>query len=135
MLTHHDPGHDDDFVADIERKARALALQVGTGLEVLCAYEGCELRLEPHFPLKTFVTANPFPAAVAKLRFHILVVDDQPDTLMLIARALEADSHKVSTATSGPEALRMIDEQLPENGSMAAKLIFTIAADRKVRLL
>ena len=113
-LTHHDPAHDDDFVADIERKARALALQGGTGLEVLCAYEGCELLLEPHFPLKTFVTANPFPAAAAKLRFHILVVDDQPDTLRLIVRALEADSHKVSMATSGPEALRMIDEHLPD---------------------
>jgi hypothetical protein len=42
-LTHHDPSHDDDFVADIERKARALALQCGTGLDVFCAYEDCEL--------------------------------------------------------------------------------------------
>ena len=42
-LTHHDPGHDDDFVAEIERKARAVALQCGTGLDVFCAYEGCEL--------------------------------------------------------------------------------------------
>ena len=113
-LTHHDPAHDDDFVADIEHKARALALQGGTGLEVFCAYEGCELVLEPHFPLKPFVTANPFHASVAKLRFHILVVDDQPDALILIARALERDHHKVSKATSGPDALRMIDEHMPD---------------------
>ena len=113
-LTHHDPAHDDAFVTDIERKARALALKGGTGLEVFCAYEGCEIVLEPHFPLKPYVTTNPFPASVAKLRFHILVVDDQPDTLMLIVRALEEDSHKVSTATSGPEALRMIGENMPD---------------------
>ena len=33
-LTHHDPSHNDHFVADIERKARTLALQRGTGLEI-----------------------------------------------------------------------------------------------------
>ena len=113
-LTHHDPAHDDDFVADIERKARALALQGGTGPDVFCAYEGCEIFLEPHLPLKSFVTANPFRASVAKLRYHILVVDDQPDTLTLIVRALEGDHHKVSKATSGTEALRMIGESMPD---------------------
>src|SRR5213596_1279257 len=51
-LTHHDPSHNDHFVADIERKARTLALQLGTGLDVFCAYEGCELVLEPRSTLK-----------------------------------------------------------------------------------
>ena len=113
-LTHHDPGHDDHFVADIERKARALALQCGTGLDVFCAYEGCELVLEPRSALKPFVTAAPFQASVAQRRFHILVVDDQPDTLTMIVRALEAEQYTVSKATSGPEALRMIDERVPD---------------------
>ena len=113
-LTHHDPSHNDDFVADIERKARTLALQRGTGLDVFCAYEGCDLVLEPHATLKPFVPAEPFQASVAQRRFYILVVDDQPDTLMLIARALEAEQYTVSTATSGPEALRMIDAQMPD---------------------
>ena len=34
-LTHHDPSHDDHFVADIERKARTLALQLGAGTRCL----------------------------------------------------------------------------------------------------
>ena len=42
-LTHHDPSHDDSFVADIERKAQALAVQCGTDLNVFCAYEGHEI--------------------------------------------------------------------------------------------
>jgi len=113
-LTHHDPTHDDQFVADIERKARTLALQCGTGLDVFCAYEGCELVLEPHSTLKPFVTAAPFQASVAQRRFHILVVDDQPDTLALIVRALEGDQYAVSKATSGPEALRMIAAHTPD---------------------
>jgi len=113
-LTHHDPSHDDRFVADIEDRARTLALQVGTGLDVFCAYEGCELVLEPRFALKPFVTTAPFQASVAQRRFHILAVDDQPDTLTMIVRALEQDQYTVSKAINGPEALRMIDEHMPD---------------------
>ena len=42
-LTHHDPDHNDQFVTEIEDRARSLAAQCGTGLDVFCAYEGCEL--------------------------------------------------------------------------------------------
>src|SRR5438105_324502 len=86
-LTHHDPTHDDRFVADIERKARALALQRGTGLDVFCAYEGCELVLEGGSTLKPFVAAAPFQPSVAQRRFHVLAVDDQPDMLTMVVRA------------------------------------------------
>ena len=113
-LTHHDPGHDDQFVADIERKARSLALQRGTGLDVFCAFEGCELVLEPRSTLKPFVAQAPLQASVAQRRFRILAVDDQPDTLMMIVRALEAEQYIVSTTTNGPDALRMIDERMPD---------------------
>ena len=113
-LTHHDPGHDDPFIAEIERKARSLALQRGTGLDVFCAFEGCEIVLEPRSTLKPFVTQAPLQASVAQRRFRILAVDDQPDTLMIIVRALEAEQYIVSTATNGPDALRMIDERMPD---------------------
>ena len=113
-LTHHDPSHNDDFVADIEHKARTLALQLGTGLDVFCAYEGCDLVLEPRSALKPFVPADPFQASVAQRRFHILVVDDQPDMLALITRVLETEQYTVSKATSGPEALQKINAQMPD---------------------
>jgi CheY-like chemotaxis protein/phosphoribosyl 1,2-cyclic phosphodiesterase len=142
-LTHHDPNHDDYFVADIERKARTLALQRGTGLDVFCAYEGCELVLEPCSTLKPFVTAAPFQASVAQRRFHILVVDDQPDMLALVVRALEEDQYTVSTATNGPEALRMIDEQIPDlvvldykmTGMDGLAVMKTLRAKPETRLL
>jgi CheY-like chemotaxis protein/phosphoribosyl 1,2-cyclic phosphodiesterase len=113
-LTHHDPNHDDDFIMDIERKARTLALQCGTGLEVFYAREGGEHVLEPRSPLKPFVTATPFQASVAQRQFRILVVDDQPEMRTLIVRALEGEQYIVSTAVSGQEALRMIDAHLPD---------------------
>ena len=113
-MTHHDPSHNDDFVADIEGKARSLAFQLGTGLDVFCAYEGCELRLEPQSILKPFAAENPSQASVVQRRFHVLVVDDQPDMLKLVARALEDEHCTVSRATNGPEALGMIDLHLPD---------------------
>ncbi len=113
-LTHHDPAHNDDFVADIERSARAIADQDGLAIRVFCAFEGCELVLEPQASVKPFVAEDPFPASVAGRKFHILVVDDQPDTLMLIVRALEQDHYTVSKANSGAEALKMIEEYLPD---------------------
>ena len=113
-LTHHDPGHDDRFVADIERKARILALQLGTGIDVFCAYEGCELVLEADSGSKPFVATSPFQASLAQRHFQILVVDDHPDTLAMIARALEDDRYTVRKATSGPEALRMVAEHVPD---------------------
>jgi CheY-like chemotaxis protein len=101
----------------LSRKSSAsprLALQRGTGLNVFCANEGCGLVLEAHSTLRPFVTTAPFQASVAERRFYILAVDDQPDTLAMIVRALEQEQYAVSQATSGPEALRMIDVRLPD---------------------
>ena len=113
-LTHHDPGHDDRFVADLERRARELALQCGAGLDAFCAYEGWELEITPRAVLKPFVSTDALQPSVAERRFRILVVDDQPESLMLVTRALEDGPYEVTTAPGGPEALRMIAEALPD---------------------
>jgi CheY-like chemotaxis protein/phosphoribosyl 1,2-cyclic phosphodiesterase len=112
-LTHHDPAHDDAFVADIEQRARSLALQCGTGLDVFCAYEGCELVLAPRLASQPYLAAATNQRSVTHRQFHILVVDDQPDMLKLIARALE-EHYTVGTATSGKEALKSIAGRIPD---------------------
>ena len=113
-LTHHDPDHNDKFVAGIEDRARALASRHGPSLDVFCAYEGCEIVLEPRLVLKPFVTPHTFQAAGAQRSFRILVVDDEPDIRELCVLALKRDQHAVLEAGSGPEALRMIEEQRPD---------------------
>ena len=114
-LTHHDPGHDDACVADIESKARALAGKIGGGLEVFCAYEGCEIELAERTSLRPFSPVVPSPTGDTKRRFKVLVVDDHADTLEIIVRALqEHNQYIIDKATSGPEALRMIDEDPPD---------------------
>jgi CheY-like chemotaxis protein/phosphoribosyl 1,2-cyclic phosphodiesterase len=112
-LTHHDPGHDDTFVADIEQRAKSLALQCGKGLDVFCAYEGCELVLQPRSELQPYVTDAPQQSSVVHRRFHILVVDDQAVMLKLIVRAL-GERYTVDTAISGKVALEMIAGRIPD---------------------
>ncbi|HYL78110.1 MAG TPA: MBL fold metallo-hydrolase [Bryobacteraceae bacterium] len=43
FLTHHDPSHDDTFITGIEHRAQQLARQLGSKMEVSCAYEGNEI--------------------------------------------------------------------------------------------
>jgi phosphoribosyl 1,2-cyclic phosphodiesterase len=45
FLTHHDPSHDDLFIENIEQRARKLARDLGSNMEVSCAYEGCEIEI------------------------------------------------------------------------------------------
>ncbi len=112
-LTHHDPSHDDRFVADIEGRARALASKIGTGLDVFCAYEGCEMDIEPHADPRPFVPPDELQSSVIRRSFEVLVVDDDADTLVLIVRALETD-YTVIQASSGAQALQLIDKSIPD---------------------
>ncbi len=143
-LTHHDPGHDDPFVAGIESKARALAGKIGSGLEVFCAYEGCEIELEERSVLRPFTPAVAHPAPLPARRLKILVVDDHADTLALIVRALqEHNQYIIDKATSGPEALRMIDEDPPDllvldylmKGMDGLVVVKTLRANRRTQHL
>jgi DNA-binding response OmpR family regulator len=57
----------------------------------------------------------PSPPAAARGRGgHVLVVDDTPQNVKLLADVLGADGHRVSTAASGPEALAAIAAELPD---------------------
>lgn len=45
---------------------------------------------------------------------HILVVEDEPDISALVAFHLARESYRVRTASSGPEAIRAIETELPD---------------------
>jgi len=91
-LTHHDPAHDDDFVADIEPQgACAGALQGGTDSKSFAHMKAANSSWN-RISLEAVCHGEPFPCVRREARFHILVVDDQPDALILIVRALERES-------------------------------------------
>jgi len=116
VLTHHDPAHDDDFVVEIEGRAQRYAAQRGYSMSVCCAYEGLELKLEPHGTRHlTDVAAALLPTGrEARRGNRVLVVDDDPDIRALASVALTQDGHVVSEASSGREALALIDAQAPD---------------------
>jgi len=113
-LTHHDPTHDDKFVAEIERKAQAVAAQRGSPIEVFCAYEGCELHLTPSRVLQPFTAAEPLSVPVLHRSFRILVVDDDPLVRRLATKILQQNGHAVIEAANGVEALRLVDAERPD---------------------
>ena len=112
-LTHHDPSHDDRFVADIEGRARSLALKLGKEIDVFCAYEGYEINIEPRAAPQPFIPPQALQPAVTQRNHDIIVVDDDPDTLALVVRALQAD-YTVVQASSGAQALQLIRESIPD---------------------
>jgi len=114
-LTHHDPTHDDAFVEAIEKRAHGYAEQLGYALRVCCAYEGLELAVEPNSVRQLASTPlAPHSGRNALRGNHILVVDDDPDIRTLVHKALSQDGHIVSEASTGQEALALIDAQVPD---------------------
>jgi CheY-like chemotaxis protein/phosphoribosyl 1,2-cyclic phosphodiesterase len=114
-LTHHDPTHDDTFVAALELRARAYAQQLGSAVEVCCAYEGLDLTVAPHgVQYLADTPAAPLPGHDILRGCRILVVDDDPDIRALASQALSQDGHIVVEASSGREALASIDAQTPD---------------------
>ncbi len=45
---------------------------------------------------------------------HILVVDDEPEIVKMVAKIMEARGHRVSTARDGQEALDAVAKERPE---------------------
>ena len=45
---------------------------------------------------------------------HILVVDDEPDIIRIVARTLEARGHRVTSARDGIEALGVLHRDRPD---------------------
>ncbi len=114
-LTHHDPTHDDAFVAGIEERARAHVLRQRYALDVRCAFEGMELCLagSPDRPAAPTMAAPATEGEAARGK-RVLVVDDDPDIRALASKALTRDGHEVSEAASGAEALALIAAQVPD---------------------
>ncbi|MBT8102481.1 MAG: response regulator, partial [Gammaproteobacteria bacterium] len=53
---------------------------------------------------------QPQPGAEKSAEFHVLVVDDDASILGVVAEVLEDDGYAVSTASSGEEALELLND-------------------------
>ena len=114
VLTHHDPAHDDHFIEALEQRARGYATQRGHNMDICCAFEGLGVSVAAH-AVEHLADAPPAPQAdrQALVGIRILVVDDDPDIRALAKRALSQDGHIVNEASTGKEALALIDAEAP----------------------
>jgi len=110
-LSHHDPGHDDDFIARMEERARAVAAEIESPIEICCAWEGWDLTLEPRGSEPATAAV---PAAAHSGGVRVLLVDDDPQLRALAFKALARDGHDVLEACDGAETLRMARENTPD---------------------
>jgi CheY-like chemotaxis protein/phosphoribosyl 1,2-cyclic phosphodiesterase len=108
-LTHHEPTHDDAQLAEIEKRAQALAHSRNFSLHVFCAYEGCELAVAPPESTRSrTVDVADTALRVAPQRLRVLIVDDDPNMRLLVKAALGREGFALTEAEDGEQGLALI---------------------------
>ena len=110
FLTHHDPGHDDAFIDEIEGRARELVASLHSPLQVSCAKEGYGAKFEN----KAAAPLSDVRPAAASGSLRVLVVDDDQDLRMLVRAVLRRCGHLVLEAGNGEEGLAMLERERPD---------------------
>ena len=114
FLTHHDPAHDDDFLDQVQAKARELAASLGSALQVSCAREGFHATFE-NDPADRAKVNEVNPGLVEhRDSLLVLVVDDDEDLRVLVRKSLTRAGHRVIEADNGIEGLELIGNQTPD---------------------
>jgi CheY-like chemotaxis protein/phosphoribosyl 1,2-cyclic phosphodiesterase len=115
FLSHHDPLHDDTFVAEIEQRARDVAKRVGSPIEVACAAEGSEqIVLQRSRAVSSVAAEAQTASSLENSPLKILIVDDDEDLRLLARVALKQSGHQVSEAPGGAEALSILEKNTPD---------------------
>jgi len=113
FLTHHDPIHDDGFLADIEKRAQEIASSASSPMKVSCAREGYQESFEHDALDKTRVTAVQPADASHSGSLLVLIVEDDEDQRVLARKALVRAGHSVMEANNGEEGLKLVEIHKP----------------------
>jgi phosphoribosyl 1,2-cyclic phosphodiesterase/CheY-like chemotaxis protein len=113
-LFHHDPSHDDRFLARMEQDAIQLAQALGSPLEVFVAHEGQSVALRERAGAGRVARPVPLQAAPAPAAAHILIVGDHKPLRDALLNALLNDGHTLVTAQDGQEALDLAASVHPD---------------------
>jgi CheY-like chemotaxis protein/phosphoribosyl 1,2-cyclic phosphodiesterase len=142
-LFHHDPVRDDEAVDRLLEVCRRRAAAAGTGLEVFAAAEGQALDLAEAEGATARPVSAPVPIAPRAEPQTILVADDDPTIVKLLATSLETDGFRVLTASDGDTALRvaraehpaliLLDWQMPGSSGVEVTRVLRREADPRLR--
>lgn len=113
VFTHHDPGHDDDFLAAQETRCQARVRDLGSDLHVVIAAEGMEIYLpEAADRIPEDKTGQPLSTRFRTAR--ILIVDDDPEMVRFIQAVLSKDKYELLAAKNGEEAIEITRREHPD---------------------
>jgi CheY-like chemotaxis protein/phosphoribosyl 1,2-cyclic phosphodiesterase len=113
FLTHHDPSHNDDFLADIEKRAQGIARAVRSPMNVSCAREGHLESFGHDAQAQAGIRKAPHADASHSGSLLVLIVDDDEDLRVLARKALVRAGHRVIEADNGEQALELVDVHKP----------------------
>jgi two-component system phosphate regulon response regulator PhoB len=105
-LFHHDPLRDDDALDRLVDICRDRARAAGSDIEVFAAAEGQQIHIEEGAVPVGRADSAPAPARSPGAQ-TVLVVDDDPTIVQLLALTLEPDGFRVVTASDGETALKL----------------------------
>ncbi|UCC87268.1 MAG: response regulator [Anaerolineales bacterium] len=113
VLIHHDPGHDDDFLAALEARCQDHVRALGSNLQVALGAEGLEIHLpETADQVPEDLTAQPPSTRYRPAR--ILVADDDPGLVHFIKAVLSKDKYDILAAHNGEEAIKLALQERPD---------------------
>jgi hypothetical protein len=113
-LFHHDPDRSDEAVDRLCARARDRVATKGSTLQVFAAAEGQAIEL-PQGPTRR--RPSVVPATSARLTLSprgastVLIVDDDPDMVLLLETELHAEGVRVLKATNGESALMLARQE------------------------
>ena len=113
VLTHHDPGHDDEFLDALQAHCRDYVRAQGSNLQVCFAREGLEILLAEAAD-QTVEEVSEQPPSTRPRPARILVADDDPDLVRFIQAVLSKDKYEVLAALDGQETIEVTLRERPD---------------------
>jgi len=115
VFTHHDPDRDDDAIDALCDLARARVRRAEQVLEISAAREGPAIDVvgDAIRPRLTGSAVSALPSNEPRKAATVLIVDDDPDMLLLLETALRADGVRVLAANDGDRAIELARTELP----------------------
>jgi CheY-like chemotaxis protein/phosphoribosyl 1,2-cyclic phosphodiesterase len=115
VFTHHDPERDDEAIDALCELAREHASNAEYVPEISAAREGqiIEVVGDTRRPRSVGSELSAFPSKEPRKAATVLIVDDDPDMVLLLETALRADGVRVLRAADGDRALDLARSELP----------------------
>jgi CheY-like chemotaxis protein len=113
VLAHHDPGHDDDFLDQLEARCQEYVRALGSNMKVALGAEGMEI----YFPEVADQVTEDLTSLPTSTRFRparVLVADDDPGMVRFIQAVLSKDKYDILAAGNGEEAIQVALREQPD---------------------